>query len=319
MNRNYYKMSLLYKVLHNFVLTTFQPFVMSRFVYVFMVCLSVTGTVAQLPVSDLYLAQLSMDEGIISINRISYLSAFNNGGYNNQGYYFDDDELYITSAFKNDSFTDILALNPERGTFYKVTDTERISEFSPKLIPETQDFSTVRIEKDGKDQSLWRYPLSRENYGYRLFPNLKNVGYYCWLDASRVAMFLVGKPHKLVIGDIGTSTVQHIVSNPGRCFVSDKKDLLYFVEKISPDLWILKSFNIRTKDTYSITKMPKDVEDFDILKDGSFICPTKSTLRIFNPDSDLKWRIVADLSYLGINNINRTVLKGNQLIFVNIK
>lgn len=273
----------------------------------------------QLPKTDIYLAKLYSFEGKPAINNISFLNSFNPNGYNNQANFFKNNYIYITSDYQNEGFTDIIALDPLKKELFKVTDTQGISEFSPTPIPKSDDFCTVRIEKDGKDQSLWQYPISRDNNGYRLFPALTNVGYFCWLNRTTVAMFLVGEPNQLVIGNSTTDKSSLVVTNPGRCLKTDNLGFLYFIHKISTDLWILKSYDLNKNVTHSICKMPEGKEDFDILYDGTFISAANSLILRFDPKLDIQWQVVADLSHLGINNIQRPIIKDKQLIFINAK
>ncbi len=274
---------------------------------------------AQLPKTDVYMASLNKHNGKVSIDNIQYLTDFNQNGYNNQAYFFSEDLIFITSDYKSEGQTDILALNPKEKTYFKVTETYGISEFSPIPAVNKTDFYTVRIEKNGKDQSLWKYPLSRSNYGERLFSAIQNIGYYCWLNATQVALFLVDEPHRLVIGNTLSGRISTIVDNPGRCLKTNGKGILYFVHKVSPDLWILKYYDINEDKILSIGKMLNGTEDFEILPDGTFFAASKGRLFTFDPNNSIQWTEIADLSALGISNIQRPVFKNNKLLFINAK
>ncbi len=274
---------------------------------------------AQLPATDIYLTTLSKLNNKLTLSNIQYLSGFNPDGYNNQAQFFDDDWIYITSDYSDTTFTDIFALNVDKKEFYKVTKTPGISEFSPTPIPNSDNFCTVRIEPDGKDQSLWIYPLSRTHAGKRLFPALKNVGYFCWLDPTNVAMFLVGDTHQLVIGNVTTEKIQTIATNPGRCLKADQKGKLYFVEKILSDLWLLKSYNPNDYTTQAIIKMHTGKEDFTMLPDGTFISALAGKILAFHPDKDAGWIEIADFSDINITNIQRLVYHNGKLLFINGK
>ena len=289
-------------------------------IFIVLQCLIGLQTVkAQLPATDIYITTLIKMNNKLTTGKIQYLSSFNPDGYNNQAQFFNNGWIYITSDYRDSAFTDIIALNIDKKEFFKVTDTQGISEFSPTPIPNSNEFCTVRIERDGKDQSLWEYPLSREHAGKRLFPALKNIGYFCWLNPTNVAMFLVGDPHQLVIGNTSTEKIQTIATNPGRCLKTDHKSKLYFVEKILSDIWLLKSYNPTENTTQAIIKMPTGKEDFTLLPDGTFISALAGKILAFHPDKDSGWQMIADLSDADINNIQRPVYHNGQLLFINGK
>lgn len=277
------------------------------------------GLSAQLPKTDVMLASFHASNGMLVFDNIQYLSDFNPNGYNNQAYFFGDDLIYLTSNYKNEGFTDILALSPKKNTFFKVTDTQGISEFSPTPASNKEDFYTVRIEKDGKGRSLWKYPLSRLHYGERLFPTLHNIDYYCWISPTQVAIFLVAEPHLLAIGNTLNGSSTTITDNPGRCLKTNGKGLLYFVHKVSADLWILKSYDLNENKMLSICKMPEGVEDFEYITDGTFLATSKGKILTFDPKKSLQWNEVADLSPYGITNIQQPIIKNNQLLFIHAK
>ncbi|MCZ2100205.1 MAG: hypothetical protein LC107_01545 [Chitinophagales bacterium] len=274
---------------------------------------------AQLPITEVYLTTLNKPQGQWTIGDLRYLSDFNPSGYNNQANFFDNGWIYLTSNYKDSLYTDIIALHPDKKQLFKVTNTLRISEFSPSPIPKSDEFCTVRIEKNGKDQSLWKYPLSRENYGQRLFPNINNIGYFCWLNRTNIGMFLVGEPHQLAIGNASTGKIQVLGTNPGRCLKTDHNGILYYVDKVSNDLWILKAYDLNQASTSSIIKMPSGKEDFDILPDGTFISANNSLILSFHPEKDIGWQVIADLFNDGITNIQRPIYKDKQLLFIHGK
>ena len=63
--------------------------------------------------------------------------------------------------------------------------------------------------------------------------------------------------------------------------------------------------------------MPKKVEDFAVLENNRIICAHDSRILQLEPGSQ-NWKEVADLSPLGIRNINRLNIYKNSLIFVTI-
>lgn len=274
-----------------------------------------TSLKAQMPKTDVYLVAFDNLWQEPKIKQISFLNHFNLDGYNNQAR-FVDDEVYLTVANDPNGKTDIYALNPSQATYYYVTQTKDISEFS--AIPYQKSFATVRIEANEKDQSLWLYPKDRSHYGKRLFPNINNIGYFDWIDDQQVALFLVGKPHQLAIGQIHTSEIQIVTENIGRCLKSAKNGLLYFVDKSQSDVWYLKTYDTVEKTIQNVAPMPKGTEDFDIYN-HYVVAAQGSKLLMWNLKSNTEWQLLSDFGPYHITNINRPHVSLNKILFVNNK
>lgn len=282
--------------------------------------LILTSTIfAQLPKTDVYLAEFKNLGTLPNMVSLKYLNGFNPNGYNNQPKFFSYDEIYLTAGIDTHQITDIYHLDIKKNEIFKVTDTENISEFSTAPSPIPGSFTCVRIEPDGIDQSLWKYPSNRSGPGIRLLPTLKNIGYYTWLNADSVALFLVGSPHKLVVANIKTGAMEIIVENIGRCLKTDNNGNLLFVHKISSDSWILKSYHFPDKTMVNICKMPIGREDFDIMMNGTLVVGDGSFLKTHIPGKDKNWISIADLSVKGIKNINRLSIVRDRIVFVNNK
>ena len=147
-----------------------------------------------------------------TISNPKYLTNFNDNGYNNQPHFIDQRNLLLSCQLSGQDKTDILALNLFAKKKHLVTRTPE-AEYSPQLRPGSKDFNCVRVESDEKTQRLWQFPLNHSSQGEPLFPEVKNVGYYHWLDNTSVAMFLVGDPHSLVVGNADDNSITQITSN----------------------------------------------------------------------------------------------------------
>lgn len=274
---------------------------------------------AQLPKTDVFVAEFKNLGSKPQLQSVKYISGFNPGGYNNQAKFVSNDDLYLSVAIDTSRNTDIYHLDLKNQQYYIVTKTPQISEFSPILNPGKDRLTTVRIEPDGIEQSLWSYPSDRSNIGKRLFPLLKNVGYFTWINADKVAMFLVGNPHSLVVGDVNTGNTESIIDNVGRCLKTDANGNLLFVHKIREDLWMLKSFQYADKTISAVCQMPSNSEDFDVLANGMIITSTGSMIKAFNPSKDKTWWLIADFAAAGILNIQRPSVFRDRLLFINNK
>jgi hypothetical protein len=274
------------------------------------------GAIAQLPSSDIYTFGVEKDpDGKQHLRDISFLSAFNKKGYNNQISPFTNGKWFFTSAFENESFTDIFLLDLKERKLERFTKTDGISEFSPKISSCSNYLYTVRIEKDGKTQTIWQYPLNKSGYGKRLVDVFDNIGYYEWINSNLIALFLVNQPVELVIFDLSKNRYQPIASQIGRCLKYHSDGLLYFVAKLNDTLYVLKTYDPLSGNIQTIIKI--DSEDFEFLDKKTIITTKGSHLLKMNLEEDHEWLEWIDLSDFGIKKPNRLSFSAGQLMIVN--
>lgn len=288
-----------------------------RIILFFFLCTS--SLMAQLPKTDLYMFTLLNNGVKISLSNPLYLSGFNPDGYNNQPFFINPREVYITSNMYDSTFTDFVKLDIVDDVYYRITATDSISEYSPTPRALPGYFSAVRVEKDGSTQSLWLYPEDHSNSGKRIFENVDNVGYHCWLSEQDVALFLVSSTMKLAIGNLESQTVSVVLENIGRCFRQNSDGELLFVHKVTEDSWYIKSYNMDERRASIITQTRPNSEDFALLSDGTFIMGEGSKLYSIHPERDEFWNEIIDLEELGITDISRIAVSRNRLILVNSK
>ncbi|MEM9917503.1 MAG: hypothetical protein AAF990_05370 [Bacteroidota bacterium] len=291
--------------------------------------LLVVGLSAQaqkLPETNLYLFDVeAITDSIFQFSNPKFLSGFNLGGYNNQPYFVSDNEIYLTVQTPRDTTqSDIFSLNLQTRQLTRITQTLE-SEFSPIFIPPTDAdiddnnyaFSAIRIETDAaRSQRLWRFPMDRSSKGQPVFRTLNNVGYYSWIGSRRVALFLVGSPHRLVVADTRTETVVDIASDIGRCILPMPGGDLAYIDKSRPDSWLIMRLDTRFYRTQLITATLPGSEDFAVLSDGTFIMGNGPKLYKFHPRKDNNWIEIADLNYYGIRNITRLAVTEGKIAIV---
>lgn len=279
-----------------------------------MVSVAVYG---QLPATDIYMLTMLKNGDKISLKDPVYISGFNPDGYNNQPHFASPTQLYITTNMYDDTFTDFVRLDLQDERYFRVTATDSISEYSPTPQAPNDHFSAVRVEKDGRTQSLWLYPDDHSNYGNRVLSDLSNVGYHCWLSNELVALFLVDEPMTLGIGNIAKSTTQIVLENIGRCFRTDTDGNLIFVHKVSESSWYLKKYDLKNQRATTICQTVPTSEDFEVLSDGTLIMGSGSKLYAMNPKNQSGWSEISDLSVYDIFDISRIAISRNRLVIVN--
>ena len=273
---------------------------------------------AQLPLTDIYAFSIVIDDDYnLLLSAPALVNSFNINGYNNQPNYGGADIWYITYAEEGSNFTDIISLDFSKMNYSRITKTEGISEFSPTPGISGQSLYTVRIESDLKTQTLWQYPKDKSAYGSNLLPQLKNVGYFTQLDKSVFAIFEVGEPHLLNIHNITTRSKNSLIQNPGRCLRTNSTGQLVFVHKLLPELFYLKSYDIKSDRSSILTQIK--TEDFEMIDDKLILSFDGANLMSLHLEKDREWKLVADLSVYGILKPNRLAYGNGRLLIVNNK
>ncbi|MFK7807641.1 MAG: hypothetical protein AB8F74_07590 [Saprospiraceae bacterium] len=281
----------------------------------------------KLPTTNVYLFDLKIDsDSSLNLSNATYLTDFNNKGYNNQPHFMNEEELYLTVQMEGDtSQTDIYSLNFKTGVKTQVTDTPE-SEYSPTLqygssdfLKDNPQFSCVRVALDEESsQRLWSFPMDRSNGGKVLFEGMTGIGYHGWVADEVAALFIVGTPHRLLIANNLNNSKQNIGTTIGRCLQRGPKGNMYYVRKLDPETWYIRSIDRLTRRTTSVMQTLPDVEDFVVLEDGSFLMAKGNKLYRWNKKHANEWKEVADFGFYGLGNITRlAVYKDKYLAIVN--
>jgi hypothetical protein len=282
---------------------------MRNILFLFLLSFSSFSVAQKLPAYHLFLFDVLQGEDKYSLGKAQWLNQFNPNGYNNQPYFMSDDELYVTVQMPWDTTqTDIYALNLSKLTFEPVTNTPE-SEYSAKRIPNSNEFSVVRVDADtAKTQRLWRYPISRNGKGKEVLKYYQSVGYYHWCSPESVLMFMVGKPSNYMqLTKLGSENTTRFPYEPGRCFLANGNQVSY-VEKTNEDDWLLKKINPETLSSEIIIPTLNHSEDFALMPDGTYLMGKGSGLYQFRPKKDADWVQIAELKGYGIKKIERLVV-----------
>lgn len=264
---------------------------------------------AQIYTSHVYLFNLVKEKEQVRLTSPRMLTDFNPIGYNNQPYFASNEELYIVSrTLKDTSQTDVYLLNLRDTSKMRMTATKE-SEFSPKLTPSPYLFSAVRVESDAdKTQRLWQFPVDRLDKGKPVFPSIRNIGYYHWVNQRNVLLHITGNPTLLIIANTQDGASRRITTDVGRCFQRMKNGNVAFIKKESPTRWLICELDLLDPEfKYKTIAVALDgSEDFVILDDGSFLMGSASKLYRFNPTkNDQGWVEIADLRNYNIKSITR--------------
>jgi len=165
----------------------------------------------QPPSTDIFLAPLSIENGRPVIG--TQVNVTNRPGYDNQPSFTPDGHAFLFTSTHEDGQSDIYRYDLKSKEITRVTTTPE-SEYSATVMPGGQRFSVVRVESDST-QRLWSFALDGSDPKL-LLETVKPVGYYAWIDANNLALFVLGKPNALVHADIRTGQADTLSRDIGR-------------------------------------------------------------------------------------------------------
>jgi hypothetical protein len=266
------------------------------------------------PGTDLFLVGFSEAGGRLSFGAPKNITA--RPGYDNQPSFMPTGLALIYTSMREGNQADIYRYDIRTGTTTRVTGTNE-SEYSPTVTPDGKHISVIRVEKDST-QRLWRFPLGGGEPSL-LLENIKPVGYHAWAGADKLVLFVLGSPNTLQLVDVATGRAEIVASNVGRSLHRmPSSNNVSFVHKQAAGEWVIKELDVATKKITPVIKTLPGSEDYVWTPAGDLIMAAGARLYKFTPGRDREWRMAADFSSRGINEITRLAVnpRGNRLAFV---
>jgi dipeptidyl aminopeptidase/acylaminoacyl peptidase len=147
----------------------------------------------------------------------SWLNISNSPGYDNQPSFLPDSSAVLFSSNRDGKQTDIYRYDIASRVLTQLTKTVD-SEYSPLVTPDGKGFSVIRQAAADSTQLLVRYDLDGSNARV-LLEDVKPVGYHAWIDATHVALYILGgqgQPATLQIADTTTGKAEIVATGIGR-------------------------------------------------------------------------------------------------------
>jgi len=168
------------------------------------------------PATEVFLMSLT-DTG--AHDGAAWINISNNPGYDNQPSFVPDSSAVLFSSNRDGKQTDIYRYEIATKSVRQLTNTAD-SEYSPTVTPDGKTFSVIRQAAADGTQLLVKYDLATGAHQSVVFENVKPVGYHAWIDATHVAMFILGsgqgQPATLQIGDTKAGTAEVAATGIGR-------------------------------------------------------------------------------------------------------
>jgi hypothetical protein len=259
-----------------------------------------------------YVAALSSSAGTLTIGKSENITQA--PGYDNQPFFAPDgNSLFFTSdraphAGTKPAQMDIFEYDFRSRKISRVTETNE-GEYSPTVTPDGTHLSVIRVEADGT-QRLWKFQLNGKNPSLVL-ENVKPVGYHAWLDAGKLALFVLGQPATLQLADTRTGAAEVVTSGIGRSIQKIPGGGISFVQqegqgserKLVVTELTLKSEKPVTRPLVAAVAGAREA-DVAWTPDGTLLMAHGGSLYAWKK-GETEWRVVADLGALGLKNVSR--------------
>jgi WD40 repeat protein len=230
------------------------------------------------PATEVYLATLDPSAGVTSWMNISA-----SPGYDNQPSFLPDSSAILFSSNRDGKQMDIYRYDIAGHTLKQLTNTAD-NEFSPTVTPDGKSFTVIRQAAADGTQLLVKYDLATGAHQSVVFENVKPVGYHAWIDATHVAMFILGsgqgQPATLQIGDTKTGTAEIAATGIGRSvLIRPRTGTVSFVTSAQPRM--IKEFNPETKTTTDLIAPFENSQDAAWTPGGVLLMAADKTIAMW--------------------------------------
>lgn len=255
--------------------------------------------------TDVFLFNLVSNNNSIKVANGTNIS--NNEGYDNQPSFLNNDRILYSST--RNGQTDIAQYFSSYKSKVWINLTEG-SEYSPLKIPNKNEVSAVRLDKDGK-QRLYRYNLSN-GQSSELIQDLV-VAYYTWFDEETIVSAVIEDQQlNLFATNISAGISKKYATNVGRSFHKiPNSNLISFISKENENQWQIKSINPDTGVTKLIANTMEGVEDICWLNNKTILSGRGTKLYKLTLNKDNNWVEISDFSSLGITSITRITVNSS--------
>ena len=264
--------------------------------------------------SELYLVQLRHQSARVSVDTVHRLT--HRIGYDNQPAFVPGAPHVLYTVLDSARRADIWRYDLVTRTTQPLTRTHRESEYSATPTPQGNRFSVIRVEADST-QRLWSFDMQGAD-AQLVLPDIKPVGYHAWIDANRIALFVLGNPATLQIADVQTGTGRTVAQNIGRALQKiPGRSAFSFVQRGTDGTMTIMQYDVGAARATEVVRALPQNEYHVWLNDSTLISANGSVLYEWRR-GDRGWIHIADLASYRISDITRIALSrdGMSLVIV---
>jgi len=244
---------------------------------------------------DILIAQLSGTDAALALEGMQWVTT--RPGYDNQPTFTPEGDALLYTEGTPDSRTNVIRYDLASGTGRAVEDTPNQSEYSGIVPPSGRGVAVIRVEPDSA-QRLWYIGTDPSE---PVFEDLAPVGYHAWIDDRHVAMFVLGNPNTLRLGDPTTQEVTVVTERIGRSLQPFPGRRAISFISVPDSISLIQLLDVDTGATTVLMPALEGSEDLAWTPDGVALMGRGSTLYARVPDTHGGWAPIADLSEYGTN------------------
>lgn len=242
------------------------------------------------PATEIYLAPIRLGPVAPTMGPARVASE-NPKGYDNQPFFGNDARTMLFTSSRDGAPTDIYFIEMQTRQIRRFTET-RESEYSPTVMPDEAGVSAIRVEADGT-QRVWKFGPD----GAAVAPilrDVKPVGYHAWIDAGRLAVYVLGKPATLQIADVATGKSTVVASDIGRAVLRRPTGTISFVQHTG-ETWTVKEWQPATNDVATIVPALAGSSDRDLAwaPDGTLFMTRGGEVHWWRPGQE-GWTLLSE-------------------------
>jgi len=266
-------------------------------------CLACAAPHDDLPEIDIFMAPVIVAGDTITIGAPERLT--DHRGYDNQPAFRPDGSgLYYVS--RDEGHSDIHFYDLSTRSSRQLTSTRMENEYSPRLSPDGESISTVRVERGGGFRLL-RLDLDGGNPRPVTDRVHESISYYAWIDAgSLVVVVTAVEPNELYLVDLQNGDVRLITTDVGRSVqaIPGRRSISFQHHPESTRPWI-NELDVDTGEILRIAPALPGSVDHAWIHGDLLIATRGSELFALVPGPASRWEAVVDFRSQGLNGLTR--------------
>lgn len=268
---------------------------------------------AQMPSTDIYVADLRVDGRVVEIGTPRNATA--RPGYDNQPWFLPDGSAFLYNADMGGQ-TDVFRFDLATWTSTRLTDTPE-NEFSPSLTRDGREMLVVRWPADMSTGALWRYTPEGDPVAPHA-ASVDRIGYYGVVRDSAFVVFVNDSVRTFVLVDsrgprrlrtgIAGSPPQHIPGTNAVSFMMPAEDGRVWIHRAELDSGAVTPIAPAAGESLSYAWLPGNV----------LLMPSGNAVYALDPWSEAEWREVVRFDDASLASIVRIAVSptGDRVAFV---
>lgn len=246
-----------------------------------------TPLLAQFPETDIYMFDVVQVGERVELTNL--VKVTDRKGYDNQPYFTPDSKSVLYTSVRDSDQADIFRYDLASGATTRITATHE-SEYSPMISPNGKSITVVRVELDST-QRIWRMKLDGSKPKV-LMPDVRDVGYYCWLNKKLMAVWTVSDT-TLSIVKVKDQVLRPLGKKAGRSFhLSPNLSKIAYIQKNDKArIHAVMQYNFISGAIDTLVNTFEGAEDIVFNPSGEVMIGFEGNLYSFLPDIDTDWQL----------------------------